>query len=137
MQPFGCCYCQSYALLCSYVLSILCPSLSAYVASRLCGIEKCNRLPKSPEILVFVSKGCLLHSEKKSTSEHLFWCFRLSQIEDSIQYLEGPNITWKDHDRNLGVQMDKRCSSHGPSRYYLVLSGNIWSFQVLNRVLYL
>ena len=30
------------------------------------------------------------HSKKKSTSEHLFWCFRLSQIEDSIQYLEGP-----------------------------------------------
>ena len=53
-----------------------------------------------------------LHSEKKSTSEHLFWCFRLSQIEVSIEYQEGPNSTWKDHDRNLGVQMD-----------YLVLPG--------------
>ena len=42
---------------------------------------------------------------KKSTSEHLFWCFRLSQIEDSIQYLVGPNSTWKDHARNLGVQL--------------------------------
>ena len=40
---------------------------------------------------------CLtVHSKKKSTSEHLFWCFRLSQIEDSIQFLEGPNSTWKD-----------------------------------------
>ena len=27
---------------------------------------------------------------KKIILEHLFWCFRLSQIEDSIQYLEGP-----------------------------------------------
>ena len=26
-----------------------------------------------------------IHSKKKSTSEHLFWCFRLSQMEDSIQ----------------------------------------------------
>ena len=43
--------------------------------------------------------------KEKSTSEHLFWCFRLSQIEDSIQYLEGPNSTWKDHDMNLGVQI--------------------------------
>ena len=32
-----------------------------------------------------------IHSMKKSTSEHLFWCFRWSQIDDSIQYLEGPN----------------------------------------------
>ena len=31
-----------------------------------------------------------LHSKKKGTSEHLFWCFRLSQIEDSFQYQEGP-----------------------------------------------
>ena len=43
-----------------------------------------------------------VHSKKKSTSEHLFWCFRLSQIEDSIEYLEGPNTTWKDYDRNVG-----------------------------------
>ena len=48
-----------------------------------------------------------LHSKKKSTSEHLFWSFRLSQIEDSIQYQAGPNSTWKDHDRNRGVQMDR------------------------------
>ena len=29
-------------------------------------------------------------SNKKSTSKHLFWCFRLSQMETSIQCLEGP-----------------------------------------------
>ena len=57
-----------------------------------------------------------VHSKKKSTSEHLFWCFRLSQIEDSVQYLEGPNSTWKDHDRNQD-------SYHGPSKYHLVLPG--------------
>ena len=50
-----------------------------------------------------------LHFKKKSTSEHLFWCFRLSQIEDLIQYLEGPNSTWKDHDRHLGVHLDQDC----------------------------
>ena len=72
--------------------------------------------------------GCTLR--KKSTSEHLFWCFRLSQIEDSIEYLKGPNSTWKDHDRNLGVQMDKDIP-------IMVLPGTIWSFQVLDRVLYL
>ena len=49
---------------------------------------------------------------KKSTSKHLFQCFRLSQIEDSNQYLEGPNGIWKDHDRHIGVQMP-----FGPSRY--------------------
>ena len=46
-----------------------------------------------------------IHSKKLSTSENLFWCFRLSQIEDFIQCLEGPNSTWKDHDRNLGVHL--------------------------------
>ena len=61
-------------------------------------VTMCNRQRES------IGKGgCTLR--KKSTSEHLFWCFRLSQIEDSIEYLEGPNSTWKDHDRNLGVQM--------------------------------
>ena len=35
-----------------------------------------------------------VHSKKKSTSEHPFWCSRLSQVEDSVQYLEGPNSTW-------------------------------------------
>ena len=46
------------------------------------------------------------HSKKKSAPQHLLWCFRLSQIEDSIQYLEGPNSTLKDHDRILGVPLD-------------------------------
>ena len=49
---------------------------------------------------------------EKSTSEHLFWCFRLSQIEVSIQYMEGPNSTWKDHDRNLGVQIAALLLAH-------------------------
>ena len=62
--------------------------------------ESCNK-----EEMYFLILPCnLVHSKKKSTSEHLFWCFRLSQIEYSIQYLEGPNSTWKDHDRNLWVQ---------------------------------
>ena len=59
-----------------------------------------------------------------------FWCLSLAQIEDSIQYLEGPNSTWKDHDRNLGVRMD-------PKIPVMVLPDTIWSFQVLNRVVYL
>ena len=62
----------------------------------------------------------LLHSQKQSTPKYLFWCFRLSQIEDTSQYLEGQNSTWKNHDRNIGVQIDKR-----------------WSFQILIRVIYL
>ena len=67
-----------------------------------------------------------MHSEKKSTSKHIFWCFGLSQIEYSIQYLEGPNSTWKDHDRHIGVHLP-----------IIVLPDTIWSFQVLKRVLYL
>ena len=70
------------------------------------------------------------HSKKKRTSKNHFWCFRLSQIEDSFQYLEGPNSTWKDPDRNLGIRLD-------PKIAIMVLPGTIWSFQVLNRVLYL
>ena len=70
---------------------------------------------------------------KNSTSEHLFWRFRLSQIEDCIQCLEGPNSTWKDHDRNLGVHRD-------PKIPIMVLPGTqyswtprslSWFFQVL------
>ena len=78
-----------------------------------------------------------LHSKKKSTSKHLLWCFRLSQIENSIQYLEGPkwylegpNGILKDHDRHLGVRLV-------PKMPIMVLPDTIWSFQVLNRVLYL
>ena len=62
--------------------------------------------------------------KKKGTSEHIFWCSRLSQIEGSIQYVVGPNSTWMDHDRNLGVQI-------------MIRPATIWSFHVLNRVLYL
>ena len=75
-----------------------------------------------------------MHSKKKSTSEHLFWCFRMSQIEDSIQYLEGPNSAWKDHDR---VQMDSSIIHLDTKIPVMVLPGTIWSFLVLNSVLYL
>ena len=55
-------------------------------------------------ILLSKSKGCTL--KKKSTSFHdLFWCFKLSQIEDSIQYLVEPNGIWKDHERHIGVHL--------------------------------
>ena len=43
---------------------------------------------------------------KKVLSSTYFWYFSLSQIEDSIQYLEGPNGIWKDHDRHIGVRLD-------------------------------
>ena len=81
---------------------------------------------------VFVVPGSSSRSmhtpRKKVLHSTFFWCFRLSQIEHSIQYLEGPNSTWKDHDRSLGVQMEI---------LIMVLSDIIWSFQVMNRVLYL
>ena len=64
-----------------------------------------NRCP-SPASVWSAHDHVQIHSKKKSTSEQLFWCFRLSQIEDCIQYLEGPNSTWKDHDRNLGVHLE-------------------------------
>ena len=38
----------------------------------------------------------VVHSKKKSSLEHLFWSFKLLRVEDSVQYLEGPNSTWKD-----------------------------------------
>ena len=70
----------------------------------------------------------LLHSKKKSTFKRLVWYFRLSQVEDSIQYLEGPNGIWKDHDRHIGVQRDQMDPNRpvmvlpdtfGPSRYWI------------------
>ena len=67
---------------------------------------------------------------RKVLQSTFFWCFRLSQIEDSIQYLEGPNGIWSDHDRHIGVPAD-------PNVPIMVLPDTIWSFQVLNRVLYL
>ena len=96
--------------------------------------EKAPWAPPVPCLLVVYMFGTDLHSKKKSTSEHLFWCFRLSQIEDSIQYLEGPNSTWKDLDRNLGVRLDTvlippgpQDSYQGPSRYWIESSicGNL------------
>ena len=72
----------------------------------------------------------LIALSEKSTSKHLFRCFRLSQIENSIQNLEGPNGILKNHDGHLGVETD-------PEMPIMVLPDTIWSFQVLNRVLYL
>ena len=43
----------------------------------------------------------------KTSSKDLFWCFRLSQIGTPCRYLEGPISTLKNHDRNIGVQMDQ------------------------------
>ena len=43
---------------------------------------------------------------KKVLPGTYFWCFSLSQIEDFIQYLEGPNGIWKHHDNHILVQMD-------------------------------
>ena len=37
----------------------------------------------------------------KSTSIHLFWCFGLSQIGDSCQFLEGQISTWNDRNMNI------------------------------------
>ena len=42
------------------------------------------------------------HSEKKILSS-TFWSFSFSEIEDSSQYLEETNSTWKDHDRNIAI----------------------------------
>ena len=62
------------------------------------------------------------HSKKKKVLQStFFWCFRLSQLEDSIQYLEGPNSTWKENDRNIFCPSGPPNSYHGSSRYYLVL----------------
>ena len=70
-----------------------------------------------------------MHPKKKSTSKHLFWCFRLSQIEDSIQYLEGPNGIWKHHDRHAFCPFGPQYACHGASRYQLVLPGtNIYLY---------
>ena len=37
------------------------------------------------------SSNTAVHSKKESTSEHLFLCFRMSQIGDLCQHLEGSN----------------------------------------------
>ena len=60
---------------------------------------------------------------KKVLPSTYFWCFSLSQIEDSIQNLEGPNGIWKH-------QWTPICLSW-------CFPDTVWSFQVLNIVLYL
>ena len=42
---------------------------------------------------------------KKALQSTFFGASSCHKIEDSIQYLEGPNRTWKDPDRNLGVHL--------------------------------
>ena len=54
----------------------------------------------------------------------------MTGILGSIQHQDGPNGTWKLHDRHIGVQRDKDVP-------IMVLPDTIWSFQVLNRFLYL
>ena len=44
--------------------------------------------------------------------------------QGTCQYLEGPLSTWKDHNRDIGVQKDKDLP-------IVVLPGTDWSFQVL------
>ena len=62
-----------------------------------------------------------MHSKKKRYFRAPFFVLQVVKIEDSIQYLEGPQD---------GPQTD-------PKIPVMVLPGTIWSFQVLNRVLYL
>ena len=73
----------------------------------------------------------------KSTFKNLFWCFSLSQIEDSSQYLEGPISTWKDHNTSIGIflLLDPIFLSWS-NIDIVVLPGTDWSFQVLTRVPY-
>ena len=78
----------------------------------------------------------------------------MSQIEDSVQYLEGPNGIWKNHVRHIGVHLFSTWNWKGlmvsgssgwidrlvhldPNMPVMELPDAIWSFQVLNRVLYL
>ena len=67
---------------------------------------------------------------KKEFPSSFFWCFSLSQIGGSSQYLEGPNSTWKDHDRNIFCSDVSQYSYDGPSRYYLVLPGTDYPVKV-------
>ena len=64
-----------------------------------------------------VHVGGTIHSKNKTSSKHLSWCFSLSQIVDLCQYLERPISTWKDHNRDIWVQKDKRYSYCGLYRY--------------------
>ena len=106
--------------------SLFSPTRKTKINDEQCLQSTNNVICKSQQLAL----RTVTHSKKKSTSERLFWCFRLSQIEHFIQYLEGPNSTWKDYDRNLEVQVD-------PKIPIMILPGTIWSFQVLNRVQYL
>ena len=44
-----------------------------------------------------------MHYGTKNYFQAPFWCFILKQIGNSSQFLERPNSTWKDHDRNIEV----------------------------------
>ena len=63
------------------------------------------------------------HSELAVSSNSSLGLLVTNSTGNSSQYLEGPNITWKDHDRNIFCPDGPQDSYHGPSRYYLVLPG--------------
>ena len=83
-------------------------------------------------LYVILVKECLRYHGILGTL--YFWCFSLSQIEDSVYYLERPYAhtigIGKHHDRHIGVHLD-------PNMPIIVLPDTIWPFQVLNRVPYL
>ena len=78
-----------------------------------------------------------IHSKQKKYFRAPFWCFRFSQIEDSIQYLEKPNSTRKDQIVPGRTMIGIPFVHLDPKIPIMDLPGTIWSFQVLNRVLYL
>ena len=79
----------------------LCPLVSTITLNpNACPAGIVIRMKYMPFVFLCFKDNCGLqvtHSKKKSAFKHLFWCFRLSQIENSILYLEGPNGIWKDH----------------------------------------
>ena len=50
---------------------------------------------------------CTLFGKNEKCLQEPFLCLSLSQIRDVGQYVEGPNSTWKDQNRNIGVQVYK------------------------------
>ena len=61
--------------------------------------------------------------KKKKYFKAPYCSFSLSQTQDSIQYLEGPNGIWKDHDRHIFCPDGPQYACHGASRFHLVLPG--------------
>ena len=72
---------------------------------------------------MYMSQSRRYNLRKKIRPSTYFWCLSLLQMEDSIQYLKGPNDIWKDHNRNIFCPDGPQYACHGPSRYRLVISG--------------